>query len=61
MSVTLTLFEKIWFQCKYTSQNTEFPVSYSVYLLFNYIFIKYLIICEQIFLVFKVFMLHIFF
>ncbi len=44
MTVTLALFEQYDSQCTQTSQNTECPVSYSVYFLFNYIFIKYLFV-----------------
>ncbi len=38
MSVTLALFEQYDSQFTQTSQNTECPVSYSVYFLFNYNF-----------------------
>ncbi len=51
MSITLALFEKYDSQCTQTSQNTECPVGYSVYFLFNYIFIKYLFICEKYFVI----------
>ncbi len=51
MSVTLALFEKYDSQSTQTSQNTECPVGYSVYFLFNYIFIKYLFICEKYFVI----------
>ncbi len=62
MSVTLALFEQYYFQFTQTSQNTECPVSYSVKeklqsikykvnFLFNYIFIKYLFICEKYFFI----------
>ncbi len=45
------------------SQNTECPVGYSVYFLFNYIFIKYLYICEKYFFIWSIsmFILHIYF
>ncbi len=44
MSVTLALFEQYDSQCTQTAQNTESPVSYSVYFLFNYIILN---ICEK--------------
>ncbi len=48
MSVTLALLQKKYdSQSTQTSQNTECPVGYSVYFLFNYIFIKYLFVCEN--------------
>ncbi len=46
-TVTVALFDQYDSQCTQTSQNTECPVSYSVYCLFNYIFIKYLFSCEN--------------
>ncbi len=64
MSVTLALFKKIYdSQCTQTSQNTECPVGYSVYFLFNYICIKYLFICEKYFVIWSrsMFILHIYF
>ncbi len=48
MSVTLALYDS---QSTQMSQNTECPVVYSVYFLFNYIFIKYLFICEKYFVI----------
>ncbi len=56
MSVILALFEKIWF-----SMHTNIPeywlpcwLAYSVYFLFNYIFIKYLFICEKYFVILSI-------
>ncbi len=50
MSVTLALFKKIYDSLStQTFQNTECPVCYGVYFLLNYIFIKYLFICEKYF------------
>ncbi len=40
VTVTLAVFEQYDSQCTQTSQNTECPVSYSVNLLFNYIFLN---------------------
>ncbi len=56
MSVTLALFEKIWFPM----HTNICPVGYSVYFLlflfilyyiYIYIFIKYLFICEKYFVI----------
>ncbi len=50
ITVTLALFEQYDSQYTQTTQN-KCPVSYSVYFLFNYIFIKYLFICEKYFVI----------
>ncbi len=52
MSVTLALFEKYDSQSTQTSQNTECSGWLQCfYFLFNYIFIKYLFICEKYFVI----------